>query len=66
MEELHAQDEPGLLKTGLKQITLAFRLCAEPAVMFCNIYIGRASSSSSLPRRSGLLILVHAAAVIYA
>ncbi|GAA5897660.1 hypothetical protein JCM6882_000062 [Rhodosporidiobolus microsporus] len=39
-EELHAQDEPGLLKTGTKQVILAFKLCAEPAVMFSNLYIG--------------------------
>ncbi|GAA6044422.1 hypothetical protein JCM8097_003063, partial [Rhodosporidiobolus ruineniae] len=39
-EELHAQEEPGLLKTGAKQIALAFRLCFEPAVGFANLYIG--------------------------
>ncbi|GAA5826382.1 hypothetical protein JCM11251_002343 [Rhodosporidiobolus azoricus] len=39
-EELHAQDEPGLLKSGGKQIVTAFRLCAEPAVLFANLYLG--------------------------
>ncbi|GAA6017962.1 hypothetical protein JCM10207_002721 [Rhodosporidiobolus poonsookiae] len=39
-EELHAQDEPSLFKTGTRQIALAFRLCFEPAVGFANLYIG--------------------------
>ncbi|GAA5851515.1 hypothetical protein JCM8547_001120 [Rhodosporidiobolus lusitaniae] len=39
-EELHAQDEPGLFKTGCKQVLLAFKLCGEPAVLFTNVYIG--------------------------
>ncbi|GAA5997055.1 hypothetical protein JCM11641_000204, partial [Rhodosporidiobolus odoratus] len=39
-EELHAQEQPGILKTGAKQIGLAFRLCLEPAVGFANLYIG--------------------------
>ncbi|BGP16849.1 hypothetical protein JCM10213v2_004854 [Rhodosporidiobolus nylandii] len=39
-EELHAQEEPGIVQTGAKQIFLAFRLCLEPAVLFANIMIG--------------------------
>ncbi|GAA5830956.1 hypothetical protein JCM5353_004453 [Sporobolomyces roseus] len=39
-EELDLQDEPSLFSTIYTTIGRAFALCADPIVLFCNIYLG--------------------------
>ncbi|TNY17179.1 Benomyl/methotrexate resistance protein [Rhodotorula diobovata] len=38
--EIEAQFHPGVLQAGVNQVGLAFRLCVEPAIAFCDLYTG--------------------------